>query len=235
MKSSVAVCIASYCGEKYIAEQLDSIIFQLDAGDRIYLADDGSIDLTLEIVSKYSDRITVVATDKVGSIVKNFERALSASDADIFVLCDQDDKWLPGRLNAIKKELVGCDLLMLNGDVVNESLEYSGRDIFSVVGVRSGFWRNLLKNSFVGCCMAFNRDVRDKVIPFPRGVVWHDWYIGLMAELYFKIRRNNESYLLYRRHGGNFSSTSEKSKNSIAKKIIIRIKMMMAIMTASLR
>jgi glycosyltransferase involved in cell wall biosynthesis len=231
---SVSVCLASYCGARYISDQLDSVICQLAPGDELLVADDGSTDETLSILKRYGAGLTLVAVDRVGGVVSNFERVIAAATCDVVVLCDQDDVWLPGRLDLIREALQGCSLVVLNGQVVDADLHPSGVTVFESVGVRRGFFKNLAKNSFVGCCMAFRRELRDRVLPFPVGVPWHDWYIGLVAELLFSIERIDQSTLLYRRHGGNFSPTGEKSSNGVGTKILLRLKVLSAVLVACL-
>jgi glycosyltransferase involved in cell wall biosynthesis len=228
----IAVCLASYQGAGFIAEQIQSILPQLQPGDRIYLSDDGSSDSTVEIASGLSASVTVVGAERVGGVVANFERALAAAyagDAELFVLCDQDDVWLPGRLELIRSGLDKHDLLLLDGLLVDGALAPMGKTISAAVGVRAGFWRNLGKNSFIGCCMAFRRSVLDATLPFPKGIWWHDWYIGLVAEVFFDIKRYSEHTMLYRRHGGNHSPTGEKSRYGLGKKLAIRLTMVRAL------
>jgi len=101
--------------------------------------------------------------------------------------------------------------------------------------VRRGFWRNLCKNSYIGCCMAFRRDVLSLALPFYKGIQWHDWYLGLLAERYFVVSRVQEPTMFYRRHGANHSPTGEKSRYSLAKKIKMRFTMLCAVSFASRR
>jgi glycosyltransferase involved in cell wall biosynthesis len=234
----IAICLASYEGAAYIGEQISSIVAQLLPGDKIYLSDDGSHDETVAIATSLSDDVVVVATSRVGGVVPNFERALSAafdSGAEQFVLCDQDDVWLPGRLAQIRSELAKADLVLLNGLVVDAQLVPLGATIAEAIGVRHGFWQNLGKNSYIGCCMAFRRNVLELALPFYKGIPWHDWYLGLLAERFFVVSRVQEPTMYYRRHGANHSPTGEKSRYSLAKKIGMRITMLRAVLHAGQR
>lgn len=236
--SGIAVCLASYQGAQYIAEQVRSIVAQLQMGDKIYLSDDGSSDETIAIATSLSSDVIVVGTSRIGGVVPNFERALSAayvSGASQFVLCDQDDVWLPGRLAQVRNELAKVDLTLLNGFVVDGNLCPMGRTISEATGGRTGFWRNFGKNSYIGCCMAFRRSLLDIALPFPKGIQWHDWFLGLLAERFFRISRVQEPTMFYRRHGANHSATGEKSHYSFKQKIAMRIMMLRAIRIASAR
>jgi glycosyltransferase involved in cell wall biosynthesis len=227
--------MATYNGALYVKEQIDSILPQLTDDDELLVADDQSVDDTLDILLSYGSKLTVVATTKVGGVVANFERAMSAARGDIVVLSDQDDVWLPRRLDLIRSEIIDCDLLLLNGSLVDGDLHPLDRTIFEAVGVRHGLLANLTKNSFVGCCMAFRRDLAIRAIPFPAGIPWHDWLIGLMAELHGRVKRLDQTTILYRRHGANHSATSEKSSYSFAKRLWMRIVMLRALVAVMLR
>lgn len=226
----LSVCIATYNGAKYIDEQLSSILSQLRDGDEVLIADDGSTDDTVSRVLSYGRQVRLVSTQRVGGVVANFERVLAAAKGVGLVLCDQDDVWLPGRLDLIRERLSTCQLVVLNGQIVDEHLVSRGKTIFEVLHARAGFWPNLIKNSFIGCCMAFRHEIRDRSLPFPAGVPWHDWYIGLVAESIGSVERIDTVTMLYRRHGGNLSPTGEKSGNSLLRKLLIRLAVTRAVL-----
>lgn len=227
---SISVCVATFNGDEYLAAQLDSIIVQLNDGDELIISDDGSSDKTLKIITSYGDNVKKILHNNRGGVVSNFEKALLASKNSIIVLSDQDDVWLPGRLNLIRDNIDKCILMQLNGVVVDSILQPRGLTIFNAIEVRKGFIRNVYKNTFVGCTLAFRRDLLSKLLPFPSGIVWHDWYIGLVAELTGKVLRLSDVSMLYRRHKNNLSQTGSKSTNKISTKIKIRIIMLFAIM-----
>lgn len=236
--TQIAICMASYQGAKFIEEQVASIVPQLLPGDKIYLSDDASRDDTVNLATALSSAVVVVATTRAGGVVPNFERALVAAyqdGAEFFVLCDQDDVWLPGRLAQIRSGLATSDLVLLNGLVVDAQLVPLGPTVTAAIGKRSGFWRNLGKNSYIGCCMAFRRNLLDIALPFPKGIAWHDWYLGLIAERFFTVSRIEEPTMYYRRHGANHSPTGEKSRYGFVKKIGMRITMLRAMVLATAR
>lgn len=219
---AVSVCVATYNGGKYLAEQLDSIICQLQYPDEVLIADDGSTDNTLEIISSYSKFVRLVATGKSGGVVNNFERCLSHAKNDIIVLADQDDVWLPNRVVLIKEKMQECDFLVLNGMLVDQDLVSMNTTVFDSVGISEGFLANLAKNTFVGCCTAFKAPLLKMALPFPKDLPWHDWYLGLLAELTVNIQRLPEVTIYFRRHGANASNTGGKSRHSLFKKIKMR-------------
>lgn len=228
----ISICLASYNGSKYISDQLNSILPQLKEEDEILVADDGSTDDTVNLIISLYDRIKIVASSRVGGVVKNFERVIQAASGDIIALCDQDDVWLPGRLEIIRINLQHATLLLMNGQLVYDNLRPTGQTIFQTLGKRRGFFQNLTKNSYIGCCMAFRKELLTRIIPFPQSVPWHDWYIGLVAELTGTVLRIDSETILYRRHGGNASPTGEGSENTIWKMFVLRIAVLWAVLVA---
>jgi len=227
---TVSVCIATYNGATYLHEQIDSILAQLLHGDELLVSDDGSTDSTLEILHSYGPALRVVGKSRVGGVVPNFARVLEHAVGDLIVLADQDDVWLPGRLARLREELVSADLVMTNARVVDSQLQ-SGADVtlFDQLRPSTSFLRNLWKNSFVGCCIGFKRNLLHLALPIPSGTPWHDWLIGLLACRGGKIRLVDTPYLLYRRHDGNVSTTGNASPNGIVGKLVLRLQIIRAL------
>lgn len=89
--------------------------------------------------------------------------------------------------------------------IVDANLRISGCSFFEFKKCKKGYWRNLIKNSYIGCCMAFKRSILDYAIPFPDNIPMHDQWIGLLSERVGKVEFCNEQLLLYRRHSNNAS------------------------------
>lgn len=226
----LTVCLATYNGEAFLHEQIDSILLQLEPNDQLIVSDDGSSDGTLSILQSYGDRLTIISTARIGGVVQNFSRVLAVATGDYIALADQDDVWLPGRIDMIRAALASHDLVQLNGEVVDSHLAPKNMTVFQSVNVRPGLLQNFLKNSFVGCNMAFRREVKDFIMPMPKNIPWHDWYIGLAAEAFFEVKRIDTISMLYRRHGDNFSETGGKSRYSTTKKFMMRYYILSAMM-----
>jgi GT2 family glycosyltransferase len=223
----ITVCLASYNGAKYIKEQLESILTQLSTEDEVILSDDGSKDDTLQIVSNLNDsRIHVFHNSNPHGVVPNFMNALIHANGDYIFFCDQDDVWMPDKVTKCVQELQSADLVVHNALLMDGNGNKSEIDFFRLRGSRSGFWRNLYKNSFIGCCMAFRREVLEYILPFPPHILWHDMWIGLMAEKHGTTRFINDCLLYYRRHGDNASATAEKSTYSLAFQLKYRLQML---------
>lgn len=229
---SYAVCMATFNGKNFLHDQISSIVAQLRPDEKLFISDDGSSDETVEIAKSYGEKVCVVDASRAGGVVANFERVLTAAynaGACNIILADQDDKWLDGRMDNIRVRLENVDILMMNGYVTDSDLNPTGVTIFDQRGVRRGLIANLVRPTYVGCCMAFKREVLALALPFPRALPWHDWFISLIGELYFRVELDQRPLIYYRRHSHNQSNTCGKSTNSLAKKIAMRLTMLKAI------
>lgn len=227
----------TFNGEKFIKEQLDSILRQISYDDEVIISDDSSNDRTLEIIRSLDDpRIRLLPDQKFKSPIFNVENAIKKAKGAYIFLADQDDVWLDGRVAKVTSLLKDNDLVLCDCKVVDNSLSVVYESYFKLIGARPGFFRNLLRTSpYIGCCMAFKRKVLDEVLPFPSGIPMHDFWIAMIAELKFKIFFLNEPLLLYRRHSANASVTASKNSNSLKKKITIRITLLRLLLSRLLR
>ena len=225
----ISVALAAYKGEKYIAEQIDSILSQLGENDELIVSDDYPQGETRAIVEGYAAkdaRVTYLEGEGKGVII-NFENALKACSGDVIFLCDQDDVWLPDKVKTVIKEFENSAQLVLhNASITDGDLNVTNPSCFSVHGANASMCKNLLKNTFVGCCMAFTKELLSETLPFPEGIAMHDWWIALVA-----LKRKRKTVLvekpliLWRRHGENVTG----NKTTAMQKITWRLKMLSAL------
>ena len=222
----ISVCMATYNGEKYIKEQLESILIQLGAEDEIIISDDGSTDNTISVVNSMNDkRIKLFYNHGKHGFTRNFENALRYAKGDYIFLSDQDDIWLDNKVYTVTKALEKCDLVIHDCKTVNNAFETLQESRFDYFSIKPGFIRHLIKSRYLGCCMAFNRNVLNAVLPFPADetLVEHDIWIAAVGWLYFKTFLLNQPLILYRRHGNNVSDGGFEKGYSIINKLYRRI------------
>jgi glycosyltransferase involved in cell wall biosynthesis len=223
---SVSVCIASYNGEKYIKEQVTSILSQLDNEDEVIISDDSSSDNTIQIIESIQDsRIVLLQNQTFHSHVYNFENALKHAKGEYLFLADQDDVWMPHKLETMLNLLKNYDLVLSDAIMVDEHMKELHASFFSFHHSSKGLAKNLYKNSYLGCCMGFNRYILDIALPFPKDINMHDWWIGLIGEIYGNVCFSDEKLVKYRRHEDALTPTDRKSSNSFFKKIGFRVAM----------
>ena len=207
----VSVCMTTYNGEKYLKRQMDTILDQLNREDELVISDDSSSDKTIGIIKSYDDdRIRLFENNHFKSPVYNLEFALKQARGDVVFLADQDDIWLPGRVQKVIGKLEDNDLVVCNALIVDQDEKVINESYFQWKGSRPGFWKNWKKNSFLGCSLAFNRRILEAVLPFPGKLIMHDVWIGLIAESMGKVYFLDEKLMLYRRHEGNVTAAVHK-------------------------
>jgi len=219
----ISVCIATYNGERYIKAQLDSILSQLSDGDEVIISDDGSTDRTVEIIKGYK-AVNIILLEKQSfrSPVFNFEHALKHAKNEFIFLADQDDLWREDKVEVMLKHLQNHDLVISDASIIDSEGHEIGDSFFKRNGSAPGLIRNLVKNSYIGCTMAFNRKVLKHALPFPKEIPMHDWWIGMIAELFGKTYFCEQKLTAYRRHESNASASAGQSPYRLWQKIQMR-------------
>jgi glycosyltransferase involved in cell wall biosynthesis len=222
----IDILLATYNGEKYIAEQLDSIINQTYKKWHLYIKDDCSTDNTLDIVKKYQDdyptKITVISSGtRSGSAKNNFFSMLGISKSPYVMFCDQDDIWLPDKIKIthrrmlmIEKKYGNSIPILVHTDmcVVDDNLRVIHNSKIAYDGINrkikyQNFRNTLFENTVSGCNMEVNRALLENVkvenINDVKDVYMHDWWMALYAKAFGKISCVNKPTMLYRLHGDN--------------------------------
>lgn len=218
-KSSLAILLATYNGEKYLKEQLDSILNQTYKDFTLYIRDDGSKDKTVQIIKEYTKKydniIQVIDKRESHGSCDNFlnllKYAYELDKYDIFMFADQDDVWLPNKVeitvNEYKKhnedipQLVHTDLYVVdkNLKIMNKSfIKYSNLDSNC-----KSFNKYLIQNNVTGCTMLINKKLVDLVNFDIKNVRMHDWYFALLASSFGQVHFINKPTIKYRQHGNN--------------------------------
>lgn len=206
----ISVCMTSFNGEKYIEKQIESILACLGEHDELIISDDGSKDGTRELVDcmAHADgRIRLIDGPKDG-VIANFEKAIRAAKGDYIYLADQDDIWDAKKVEKVQAYFKdkNCMLVIHDADIIDESETVINPSFFQRRNSKKGILNNIIKNSYIGCCMAFRREILDVVLPIPKNIEMHDQWIGILAETKGEAVFLEEVLFHYRRHGENVSS-----------------------------
>jgi glycosyltransferase involved in cell wall biosynthesis len=208
--------MATYQGQDYVERQLRSILEQLGPNDEIVVVDDCSRDRTVEIIEAIADHRVAVHRNPVNRReVYSFGRAIELARGDVIFLSDQDDIWMPHRveLMAGKLQTSGADLISSNFEWMDAeerpidvpfdgvSSETSDRHLKNIFDIYIG------KTSYFGCAMAFRRSLVPLIVPIPRYVESHDLWIALAANQIGSNLHIDDKTLRKRRHGSNTTST----------------------------
>jgi glycosyltransferase involved in cell wall biosynthesis len=241
----ISVCLASYNGEKFIQEQLGSILNQLSDNDEIIISDDGSTDATKNIILSFSDpRIKLLANEAIIKngqpdnyrVTRNFSNALIHATGDIIFLSDQDDVWVEYKVKEILKvfENQNIGLVVHDAWVVNDQDNVIADSYFNTLRSGSGFLKNMFKNTYLGCCMAFRKSILAESLPFPENLIAHDMWIGFMAERLGNVQFIDQKLVKFRRHGSTVTLSAKKSTYSFLFKIKYRIQFVIQFMSRTL-
>jgi glycosyltransferase involved in cell wall biosynthesis len=217
----ISVCLATLNGERFIEPQVQSILLQLRSDDELVVSDDGSTDATLDKVRSFSDARVRVLLSRERGVATNFEHALRHATGDYIFLADQDDVWLPGKVEVMCSALADKVLAVSDCKVADAELRVVNESYFALVKSGPGFLRNLFRNTYLGCCMAFRRELLDLALPIPRGVA-HDYWIGMVAELFDHPVFVPRPLLLYRRHRSAASYAAAKSQRRLDTRLAAR-------------
>ena len=212
---TVSVAMAACNGEKYIAEQIASILPQLNEKDELIVSVNPSSDQTEEIVTAYSrddTRIKVFPCPAPG-VLANFENAIQHCSNEIIFLSDQDDLWMPNKVSrqlaCFRDPAVGgvchdCTLIDSDGNRISTLCHRQKNRRVSSLEI-------LWKNPVQGCCLAFRREYRDFFLPFPHSIPMHDSWIGLWICKKSILLYLDEPLLLYRQHAGTVTTRKHGS------------------------
>lgn len=208
------VIVATYNGEKYVKEQIESILSQSVPPQHIYIRDDGSKDCTVTILDSYyrsRDDITIISGENLGYI-KNFEALVQKTTSDIVFFSDQDDVWLVDKAKTILDVFCNnIEALTVFSDayVTNESLGIIGTlwDRFSFSSSQNSLLRLLENNYVTGATMAVRRSFLNEVIPFHNKLP-HDYYIAINAVVKNGLYPCELKLMQYRQHSSNVIGVS---------------------------
>lgn len=217
--STVGIVMATYNGEKYVREQIESILGNTYTEWKLWLWDDGSKDSTVSILKEYEEKypgkIIVYQNQENLGVVQNFLLGAKRCDTDYIMFCDQDDVW---KKDKIRKTL----------EAMRETEEKEGADypvtVFSDVVVVDSELRKihpsfyqvsklntkkldlnhlLMENKLIGCTIMMNSPVKKLLTNLPKSARVHDWWIALITSAFGKIVYLPEATMLYRQHENN--------------------------------
>lgn len=216
--AGIAIIMAAYNGERFLREQIDSILDNSFKDIELHICDDGSTDgteaIATEYVQKYQGKVFFHKNEKNLRVIKNFLVNIKKFDAPYYMLCDQDDFWLPEKiehtLQFMKQTEAGAHNIptVVFGDakMVDVNLkEYhpSFQKLNNLDTTKLDLCHLAMENKLIGCTVMFNRALWELLDNFPEDIKMHDWWIALVGASFGRVAFLDEPLLLYRQHGGN--------------------------------
>ena len=220
----IDVLMATYNGEKYIKDQLDSILNQSYKNFRLLISDDGSTDSTVKILNEYSskdNRIKLFIQKENLGVIKNFEFLMNQVENEYFMFSDQDDIWdeqkIEKSLNKIKE--TNSDLVYCNLEVVDENMQTLSESYWKLKGFEhkvekyNNFESLYLNNYITGSTMLVKKEMLNKILPLIHDskYILHDYWIALVVSKNGKISYIKEQLVKYRQHKNNEVGSRKKS------------------------
>jgi len=216
----IEILLATYNGERYLEAQISSILEQSNQDFHILIRDDGSTDATPEILDEFAYahpeqiRLCPAETNRKGA-VKNFSALLEASTADYLMFCDQDDIWLPDKIDITYHKIKDTEILteaetpiLVHTDlrVVDSELHILHTSFLQYARLnpaRTAIQQLLIQNVVTGSTVMFNRPLANLAAPIPENARMHDWWLALAASCFGQIVMIDEPTALYRQHAEN--------------------------------
>jgi glycosyltransferase involved in cell wall biosynthesis len=224
---TINILLSTYNGEKYLREQFDSLLNQTYSDWVLIVRDDGSIDNTLSIIEeyqkKYPEKIEKLS-DTTGNagVIRSFEILLKNSSADYILFCDQDDVWLPQKIELSfqkmqeMESLYGKIPLLVHTDlmIVDENLQVIHDSFWKSAGIQPKVLDGnihflALCNSVTGCTVMINKEAKNKILPFPNKIKMHDEWMGICTMKHGKMDYLPIPTIKYRQHGKNQCGAAE--------------------------
>ncbi|MBR5401584.1 MAG: glycosyltransferase family 2 protein [Treponema sp.] len=226
----ISIAMATYNGEEFIKEQLDSILQQTYKDFELIICDDCSSDNTVEILKEYElkdNRIKVIVNESNLGFKKNFEKLISLCNGDFIAFCDQDDIWTDDHLEILLNEIGDKDLICGNAELIDKTgnkmhlTTYECLSNFNFPPQKEFLFKNLLYGNFAqGTAMMITRRIANQIVPIPDCVLYHDWWAASIATLNNGCSYTKKTVLLYRQHDSNQTVTKEYKVFSSIKKAI---------------
>ena len=216
----IDILLACFNGEKYITEQIDSILNQSYQNWNLIIRDDGSKDRTLEIVKEYIDMYPskihlIESTVPSGSAKMNFFQLMQVSTQSYVMFCDQDDIWFSDKVQITLEKMIQTEYeypdlpILVHSDleVVDEKGRKIADSLYHYQSIDVSYFnrieRMLVQNTVTGCTMMINRSMLNLVASMPSQAIMHDWWIALFAISHGHIEYINEPTIYYRQHERN--------------------------------
>lgn len=233
----IDILLSTYNGERFLEKQLNSILTQTYTEWRLLIRDDASSDSTRAILEKYQhlnpQKIILFPNNinKNIGVIKSFENLLECSNKEYIMFCDQDDIWLPNKIEVTLNTMKDLEAkhstqtpIAVHSDLtlIDENENIIHNSFWQFSNIRPDILNTNIKflaisNSATGCTIMINKALKKRILPFPQKVYMHDMLIALTACKYGILHPINEPLILYRQHNNNTIGATEYEFNIINK------------------
>lgn len=213
---NISIALATYNGERFIRQQLDSISNQTLSDFEVVVCDDCSTDNTLEMLQEYASkdfRFKIHSNQSNLGFKKNFEHILSLCKGEFIAFCDQDDIWEPNHLEVLYKNIGDNDCIGANSLIIDENGVSQNKTLLEYWPIhvmpqneKELFQHELYSNVIQGTASLIRTSLVKQALPIPDEIKYHDYWFALIAGLNEKCKYTSQVVLKYRRHSNNASA-----------------------------
>lgn len=223
MDTRVSIAMAVYNGEKYLKEQIDSILIQLKENDELVISYDSSTDNTLNIIKSYAvddNRLKIIQNPGNG-VVRNFENAVRHCKGEYIFFADQDDVWVKKKVETVLEAFQDPKVTVVIHDacLTDEKLNVTAPSTFEIRNGSPNVLHNFIRLSYIGCCLAFRAELKEIVLPIPTVHRSHDWWTGSICSIFGEMTMIKKPLIYHRLHDKN---ATPKTRPPISYQINVR-------------
>jgi glycosyltransferase involved in cell wall biosynthesis len=222
--STIGIIMATYNGEKYLREQIESILSNTYTEWHLSIYDDGSIDQTFSIIKEYEEKypgkITGYKNKENLGVKHNFLNAIKKEEYDYIMFCDQDDVWLSDKIEITYQKMLDVEnknpfipiTIFTDATLVDEKLNVLYDSYFRTSNLdvkKVDLSHILMENKLIGCTVMINKEVIQQ-LKIPTSPRMHDWWIAIITSSFGKIEFLDRPTILYRQHAANVIGGQDK-------------------------
>jgi glycosyltransferase involved in cell wall biosynthesis len=222
----ISIALCTYNGEKFLSEQIESILLQTHKNFELIIVDDCSHDKTIDIVKEYMKKyknIKLFENCANLGFVKNFEKAIELCSGEYIFLSDQDDIWDINKISYFLNNINENSSLIYSNALIIDSKQknINNRTLLNEADIITN--KNnlffLFNNSVSGNTMMFRKKLKKFILPFPEDINFHDIWIGFVASSLNCIQYTEKNLIMYRQHSSNVTDINKTTKKEkISKK-----------------
>lgn len=232
----IDIVLSTYNGAEWLDQQIESIVGQTFGDWHLIARDDGSTDATPDILRAWQERLgqkmTIMASRENLGAARSFERLLEAAEARYIMFADQDDVWLPNKIELTLSRMVDTErlhpgepvLVFTSLRIVDSNLSDTGDTFFSRYGYDFPFsarFNNICVNCCVtGCTMMLNKRAKAVSLPFGAHAPMHDWWIGATVARTGVLSVIEQPTMLYRAHGDNLCGVRKVEPHHLGRMLL---------------
>lgn len=208
---NIEVLMSTYNGEKYIVEQLDSIVSQEDVSIKCLIRDDLSNDKTVEIIEHYRQKHKnielIIGNENLGFARSFYELVKISDEFDFYAFSDQDDVWMPRKIKTGIEHIqkysdIPC-MYFSNCELVDLTLNHIG-NMYKNVALPECKFQRFLENLAAGCTIVFNKKAKEMFLKAdPIKIQFHDFWLYVICSYFGKVIYDSTPQIKYRQHGNN--------------------------------